>query len=92
MEKDNTSPFNLLDKLELDQNIDRIIPFARTGGEQAFLTTSYHLDKEKGIKYGQINIVRVNGDKDDGGECDKLEKVWTSESFENCGFLSVKHE
>ena len=46
------------------------------------MTTSYHLDKQSGIKYGDINIIQIVNNK--------IEIKFKSESIANQGYLSVK--
>ena len=78
-EQNENTQFKVLDTLKLEFNIDRMIEY----GESQYLTTSYHLDKDSGLKSGDINILSVDGDK--------IKRIGRSQVF-NFGILSIKHE
>ena len=78
-EQNENKQFKVLDTLKLELNIDRMIEY----GESQYLTTSYHLDKDSGLKSGDINILSVDEDK--------IKKIGRSQVF-NFGILSIKHE
>ena len=78
MEDPKPQSFTKLDEIKLDLNIDRIIPYGDN-----FVTTSYHLNKETGLKSGDINIIQIQDQK--------IKTVGRSQVLDY-GILSIKHE
>eukprot|EP00347_Sterkiella_histriomuscorum_P015376 403357250 len=81
LEKQQTLQFQCLDKLTLDKNIDRIIPFDEPN---QYLTASYHLNKETQEKSGNLSIINITEDN-------KLKLQAKTIDFDY-GVLSIKHE